>query len=392
MRIVHINVESPFMDNSGYQETILAECHKKMGNQVTIVNNNHVLHSNGQVERCKAKEYYNDAGVKIIRMNLYDKHDKKHIRIIRLYKILKNEKPDFIMVHEVFDFNVFAVVLYVKFDNSNCVIIADSHATHDNANIMNNNLKNLIFRGGLKIFNKYMQRYYRKVYGIVGDTTEILTKYAGISREKIDTLGLGYDESLIDFQHQDEIKNIIRKKYEVPAESVLIVHGGKLNRNKKTIELIRAANKSNVNVFLIIFGNFESEIYEKEVKNICDKVCNTVVFTGVLDQEDIYNMYLAADIAAFPGTASCLRQQAVATGVPLIIGYNDADEGVNLNVNGNAICLPKGWTENDLSEAIKEMSVNSIYRKKAQELSRGEYKKYSYQVQARMLIGANGKC
>ena len=61
-------------------------------------------------------------------------------------------------------------------------------------------------------------------------------------------------------------------------------------------------------------------------------------------------------------------------------------------MNVNAICLPKGWTENDLSEAIKEMSVNSIYRKKAQELSRGEYKKYSYQVQARMLIGANGKC
>ena len=107
---------------------------------------------------------------------------------------------------------------------------------------------------------------------------------------------------------------------------------------------------------------------------------------GFLNQKEIYDLYLAGDAAVFPGTASCLRQQAVATGLPIVVGYNEADAGINLNINGNAICLEKDWSKKKLVEAINRIYKDQTFKKKANELSKGEYKKYSYQYQAKMVI------
>lgn len=386
MNVVHINIESPFMDNSGYQETLLAKCHKQMCNNVIIINNNHVLADNDVVSRCEAGEYYNDAQVKIIRMNLYDEKDRRRIDVDGLYHILVKEKPDFIMVHEIFSFDVLAVVKYIKRVNSQCVVIADSHATSENANIMRNNPKNILFRTLLKLFNRYMARYYKKIYGVVNDTVDLIVKYAGVPKGKTDVLSLGYDESLIDFMHQEEIRRTIRGKYKIPENVILLAHGGKLSKGKETAKLISALSTLPENIHIVVFGGFKDEKYKEEVYKIAEKISTRVHFVGVLAQKEIYDLYLASDGAAFPGTASCLWQQAVATGLPLVVGYNKADEGINIAMNENAICLGEGWTERDLRDAINEICFNPSYKRNAHELSKGEYRKYSYMYQARMLI------
>lgn len=386
MNIVHINVESPFMDNSGYQETLMAKSHKLMCNNVTIINNNHILHDDGTITRCGATEYYNDAHVKIIRMDLYDEKDRRHFDVRGLYRILERENPDFIMIHGVFAFDVLAVARYIKKVNRKCIVVADSHATRDNANIMANNFKNILFRLLLKPFNRYMSRYYNRIYGIVKDAVDVMVTYAGIPRNKTAILGLGYDDTLIDFEHQIEIKEIIRKKYDVPQDAFLLVHGGKLSEGKKTLELIFAISELPREIQIIVFGDFDSPDYKKDVYRAGNLISSRVHFAGVLNQKEIYDLYLAADAAVFPGTASCLRQQAVATGLPIIVGYNEADEGINLDINGNAICLSKDWSRENLTEAINRIYTDPIFKKRADELSKGEYRKYSYQYQAKMVI------
>ncbi len=386
MNIVHINVESPFMDNSGYQETLLAKSHKLICNNVTIINNNHVLHDDGTITRCKATEYYNDAHVKIIRMELYDKNDTRHVDVRGLYRVLVKEKPDFIMIHGVFAFDVLAVAKYIKKINPKCIVVADSHATRDNANIMACNIKNVIFRLLLKVFNQYMSRFYRRIYGIVEDAVDVMVKYAGIPRNKTAILGLGYDDTLIDFEHQTEIREEIRKKYDVPQDAFLLVHGGKLNNAKKTLEVVSMMSELAEEIQIIVFGDFDSIEYKKEVYKVGKKSKARVHFVGFLNQKEIYDLYLAGDAAVFPGTASCLRQQAVATGLPIVVGYNEADAGINLNINGNAICLEKDWSKKKLVEAINRIYKDQTFKKKANELSKGEYKKYSYQYQAKMVI------
>lgn len=386
MNIVHINVESPFMDNSGYQETLLAKSHKHMCNNVTIINNNHVLNDDGTITTCEAAEYYNDAHVKIVRMELYDKKDRRHYDVNGLFLLLKREKPDFIMIHGVFAFDVLAVAKYVKKDNKNCIVIADSHATRDNANIMANNPRNIVFRALLKPFNRYMSRYYHKVYGIVEDAVDLMVRYAGIPRSKTAVLGLGYDETLIDFEHQIEIKEKIRDKYDIPQDAFLLVHGGKLSEGKKTQELISIIPELPDDIHVVVFGDFDNSEYKESVYNAAKQSECRVHFTGFFEQKEIYDLYLAADAAVFPGTASCLRQQAVATGLPLVVGYNEADEGINLNLKNNAICLHENWTRNDLLVAIKRIYNEPQFKSNAQELSEGDYRKYSYGFQAKMII------
>lgn len=389
MNIVHLNLEGPFMDNSGYQETLLAKSHKMMCNNVTIINNNHVLHGDGTITRCEAGEYYNNDQVKIVRMNLYDSKDRRHIDVRGLYRLLVKERPDFIMNHGLFIFEVLAIAKYKKKVNKNCIVVADSHATKDNANIMLNNPKNFLFRILVKMVNRYMAQYYKKIYGIVEDAVELMVDYAGIPREKTAVLELGYDETLIDFAHQSEIKNFIRKKYDIPQDAFLLVHGGKLDEGKRTRELISIIDCLPSSIHVIVFGKFIDEGYKESVFQLAEQGKERVHFAGELKQKDIYELYLASDAAVFPGTPSCLRQQAVATGLPIIIGFNKADEGINIAMNGNAVCLNEGWTSEDLIEAINMVYNDLSYRQKAVELSKNEYRKYSYLYQAEALIVNN---
>lgn len=389
MNIVHINIESPFMDNSGYQETLLAKCHKLLCNNVTIINNNHVLGDDDDISRCEAKEYYNDEGVKIIRMKLYDKRDRRRIDVNGLYRILVKEKPDFIMIHGVFSFDILGVAKYVKKVNSRCIVIADSHATSDNANIMRNNPKNILFRTLLIHFNKFMSHYYKKIYAVDENAVNIMVKYSGIPRDKTAILSLGYDETLIDFDHQKEIRKSVREKYNIPEDVFLVVHGGKLSRGKETARLISIMDSFPENVHVVVFGNFKDEDYKEEVYEIAKKIGRRIHFVGVLTQKEIYDLYLASNGAVFPGTASCLRQQAVATGLPIVVGFNKADVGINIGMNGNAIELAENWTESNLREAVSEICFNPDYRTRALELCTGEYKQFSYMYQAKMLIMDN---
>jgi len=239
------------------------------------------------------------------------------------------------------------------------------------------------------MFNKYMSRYYKKVYGIVEDAVDLMVNYAGIPREKTAVLELGYDETLIDFEHQSEIKSFIRRKYDIPEGAFLLVHGGKLDEGKRTKELISVIDRLPGSAHVIVFGKFIDEEYKENVFQLTKQGDERVHFVGELKQKDIYELYLASDVAVFPGTPSCLRQQAVATGLPIIIGFNKADTGINIAMNGNAICLKEGWTNEDLAEAINVVYRDPSFKQRAVELSKNEYRKYSYLYQAEALIVNN---
>ena len=389
MNIVHINVEEAFMKNSSYQETLLAKSHKLLCNNVTIINSNRLLHDNGTITIENNNTYYNKDHVKIITIPLYNQNQKRRIDVRGLYHILVQEMPDFIMVHGVFSFDVLAVAKYIKKTKHDCIVVADSHATRDNANIMKNTPKNILFRNLLKLLNKYMSRYYRRIYGIVEDAVDLMVTYAGVPKSKTAILDLGYDETIYDFAHQAEIRNAVRQKYNIPQNIYLLVHGGKLDQKKKTLEFISTLRDLPKNTHAVIFGNFNDDSYKEDVLKESTPYAERVHFTGALSQEEITDLYLASDAAVFPGTASCLRQQAVAAGLPIIIGYNTADSNINITFHNNAVCLPQTWTEKDLASAINEIYSNPIYKESAAALCQKEYKKYSYLYQAESLIRDN---
>lgn len=99
--------------------------------------------------------------------------------------------------------------------------------------------------------------------------------------------------------------------------------------------------------------------------------------------------FLSSDVAIFPGSSSCLRQQAAATGLPIVICNNKADKGINININGNAYVLDEKWKESELVSAMKSILNDDIYHAKARELCCGYYKQFSYMRQVKSLIVDN---
>lgn len=387
INVMHILLDSPFMDDSSYQETCLAKYHNRLCKNVCILTVNEVLKKGGKVETCGEKTYTNKDGVKIIRINVWDKKKKRKLFFARkVYSVLKNERPDFIMMHGVGGINTLAIAIYKRKVKKNCIVIADSHATSMNYQEKITNLRTLIYRIILNFHNHYMCHFFSRVYGITPNAIEVMVKNMGIVRKKTDILSLGYDEELIDFGHYDEVRASMRKKLQIPQSAFVIVHGGKLDTGKRTLELVRCVKGLPNNIYMVIFGDFKDLEYEKLVFKERDE---RIILVGMLEQKEIYNMYLMSDMAAFPGTPSCLRQEAVAAGIPIIISYDKSDEGINLLINQNGICLSQEWNTEELTSAIIKIYGDVLYKERAWDLSQGFYKQFSYKKQAEMLIYEN---
>lgn len=98
---------------------------------------------------------------------------------------------------------------------------------------------------------------------------------------------------------------------------LLFMGGKKLSSGKKTLEFIKSISGLNDDVAAIVFGSFGTHIYGDKITDEYEQTAkeearkdkyHKIVFLGALNQEDIYNLYLAADLAVFPGAPSCLRQ------------------------------------------------------------------------------------
>nr|WP_308624403.1 glycosyltransferase [uncultured Eisenbergiella sp.] len=389
MNILHISIDAAFMDDSGYQETLLAKYHNTLCNKVTIVATNLVLEKTGKITLCGEKTYYNKDGVKIIRLRCFNKEGHRIIQFRNIYKILFYEKIAFIMIHSILSFDIWAAVIYKYHVNPKCVIVADSHCTKENHNPYT--IKDIIFRALLIPSNRLFSRWCTTVYGVSPETIDFMKKYLGIPSCKIDLLGLGYDGSLIEKKNKSEIRRVIREKNKIATGSYVIIHGGKINEGKKTLELVKSTQYLPDDIVLIIFGDYADNSYKDAVMKEIEYSTHQILHVGFLEQKEIYDYYLASDLAVFPGSASVLRQQAVAAGLPIIVCLDADEDNINLQINDNAICLRPNWKIERLSEAILKIYKDSAYQYRAEEVSRNEYRKYSYEEQAKAIIDKNIK-
>ncbi len=380
--IVHISAASPYMDEGTYQDTMLANEERKKHPLVTIVATNIVLKPDGSKEICAPKRYFNSMGVQIIRFRSHRRIDRSRGNVLGLYKALLDLKPDFIMDH-VFCLTSCAAVLLYKRKNKICKVVADSHMTRDNYDDNNPGLRERVYNILQRLIGIPYFQVCDKVYGILPQTIEMIQHLYGVPKEKCEVLPLGYDDSKVDFDNRADIRHMIRRKYGISEDTIVFVHGGKLTRNKRTLEIVKAI-KEFPDCFLIVFGELSDKEYEQTVREENDL---NVIYTGYLNSEQIYDVFLASDIAVFPGKPSCLRQEAVATGLPIIYKFNDGDEGINLIINDNGIELPMEYDQTIISEALRRM-INDFdkYKARADHLAKNYFRKYSYSYEAEYIL------
>lgn len=330
-----------FHENQQYQENLLAKYYIKHGHDVTIIASTFTsvfdYYSNNYNKKSKPQNYHL-RGYKIIRQPYSINLFKKIRKLKNLKKLIYLELPDLIYVHGV-PLNLIDPISY-KNKNRRCKLVFDSHA--DFSNSANNWLSLNILH---KIFYRIVMKLYSKrldnIFFITPNGGTFLNQVYDIPYSCMSILPLGADTDYINKIKAKKTDIHIRENLGIKQNDFVIFAGGKLTREKK----IELAIKSFLlletqTVHLIIVGDTKDEIYKKEIYELINSHPR-IHFMGWVDGEMVYDYMLACDVALFPGSQSVLWQQAIGTGLPLIIGQSEGQDATYLNRNNNIFILEK---------------------------------------------------
>lgn len=357
MKILHLCLYGAYTDRFSYQENILPRYHVKLGHDVVVIARNVEFDYSGELKFTSEKKYRDKYGVKVYRLayqKIISNKFTKFFGKVPLYNILLKEYPDIIFIHDaqLSCVSYFDVKKYINRINKNAVVVGDVHSDVYNAGLADNkrriSIKSLFFSSTQLYFRNTIYPIYKKVYCVAQSSYEYAVKVCHIPKEKLKLLPLGFDTDLIEskMKNYENIRNSVFSQYGIKDEDIVIVHGGKLDKNKKTVELIDSIKKlNNERVKLFIFGGIAKE-YKSDLLSKINQF-DWIIYSGPLSQDEYYDVFLSCDIAVFPGGQSSLWQEAVGCGLPLLIYYRD---GVTryLNRCGNA-------------DFIYEQSVDGIY-------------------------------
>lgn len=352
MKIVHICLSCFYVDGMGYQENILPKYHAE-DNDVFIITSDFAFDSLGQKIKKTKKEYYNEYGilVKVLdkshRYGFYSRYnDYKD-----LYKTLCELNPDIIFCHGGQFVALKDVIKYCK-KNSKVKLFIDQHGDYYNTPV--DSLRKRL--GQSLIYGYWMrkaQKYTSMFWGVTPWRCDYLSDVYGIRKDKIALLPMGGDDEKINFSDQKNISSKIRKEFNISENDLLIVTGGKINSEKRIDVLMQAVAELDLdNLKLLVFGQANENI-APQIQSLSQN--RNIRYIGWIPADDVYNYFLASDLAVFPGTHSVLWEQACACGVPCV--FRDWKGMHHVDVGGNAVFIQQGSKEEMIS-VLKELYFN----------------------------------
>lgn len=354
MKILHLCLAAFYIDNYSYQENMLPKYHRLMGHDVSVIASLVSFDNNGK--EClleSAGEYTSNDGYSVKRLD-YKRPGKLVTRTLRIYEDLYSsidqEKPDIIFIHGCQFWDIRQVVRYVK-RHKGKRIFTDNHADFINSAtnwFSRNILHRLIWRYCARIIEPFTEKF----YGVTPLRCDFLRKVYKIPEQKIELLVLGGDDEKIDHSKSNIIRSRIRMTYNLKEDDFVIISGGKIDINKNIHILMEAVSDiREERLKLLLFGNINNEmkqVIENMVKS--DRIINA----GWLESSEIYDYFLASDLAAFPGTHSVLWEQSVSAGLPGIFKYWEGMDHIDLG--GNCRFL-----YSDEASEIKQVILGILY-------------------------------
>lgn len=354
MKIVHIMPSAPYNDYWGYQDNLLPKYQKKLKHDVTVIATN-TINKDGKISEIDCNDYVLNDGVRVIRLKR-KKYCCKVITNMRskleVYDLLCKINPDYIFFHGLVSSSIYDVVKYKK--HRNCVVVQDNHIDYYNC-AKTSKIKSLIIRFFYRRVVKKTVKYVDKVYGVTPWRQKYAEEYFKVPKGKTDILIMGADDEKIDFAHREIIRKNIRMNNDITDNDFLIVTGGKIDKAKNVIELMKACADL-PNVKLLIFGSINADI-KGEIDLILSKNKN-IIYIGWISSDEVYDYFLAADFVCFPGTHSVLWEQACACKVPCM--FKRWPDMEHLDNGGNSVFVDN-VTQMSLKESIKKYCFTENY-------------------------------
>ncbi|KFF24548.1 glycosyltransferase family 4 protein [Chryseobacterium vrystaatense] len=350
-----------YVESLEYQENLLVKYYQKHGHEVTVITStydNVFDYYNNIHDNSKPERILYDHGAKIIKLPFKFNYLGKIKKYTSITKIVEEVKPDLLYIHDIMP-NMFEMLDYKK-RNPHVKMIMDYHCDYSNS--ANNWLSLNILH---KILRKYLymnpiRKHISKFYPIVPGSTKFLKEVYGIPVNEMEVLPLGADTDMVKELKTQGVGKDIREKMGITEKDVVIFTGGKFTPAKKTDLLLKAFNEINdERLHLIIVGDADqyNQEYKKELLSLSDNNPN-IHYIGWLNNKGVYEHLSASDIAVFPASQSIVWQQAIASGLPLIVGDVGEQSVQYLNEFGAIIELSK---ENITKENIKKSIEEILY-------------------------------
>ena len=358
MRIVHI-IPRGYIEGRAYQENILPKKHHELGLKVHIITSQLTVSKNGRdVKRQEAGEYINRDGVIVHVLKSPRSNIVRYFygcSCIGIKKTLNAINPDIIFIHNVGAGENRYIRSFVSCHHQ-VRVFADCH--QDYYNNPQNTLKQKVAGYKSRRNAKILEPVATKFWGTTPWRVDYLKDYYRIAPDKVDLLIMGGDEKQILLYSKVNVREDIRLRYGIPDNAFLVVTGGVIDKRKQQDLLMEAVVQlESQNVWLLVFGKPASEM-----ESVCKyySAQSNIVFAGWVDADYSNELFLASDMAIFPGTHSVLWEQAAACGVPQIIRRWKGME--HINVNGNVYLLDEVNVDS-LKAAIEDRLFTDEYKK-----------------------------
>ena len=359
MKILHCCLAAFYIDHYSYQENILPKFHKLQGHDVRILASTETYIDNKKLGYTNSGVYINENGIEVKRINYIKWLPFRLTTKLRIYvgvkEVLESFEPDIIFIHNTQFASILEIAEYCK-KTKNVKVFADSHTDFVNSGknwVSRNILHRIIYR----YFTKRIEPYVIKFFGTLPSRNVFLKNEYKVPSSKIELLELGADDSIYNLEKKKEIRISFCNKHDINPENFIISSGGKID-NRKNIHILLEAfvSAGKPNTTLIIFGEPDDEMAPLINKYRGNK---GIIFTGWLNDIEIYNVLLSADLAVFPGTHSVLWEQSVGVGLPCIFKKWEGIQHVNLG--NNCIFIEKVTIEELTQQLMRLIPKSSFY-------------------------------
>lgn len=213
---------------------------------------------------------------------------------------------------------------------------------------------------------------------IINTATGILV-VSNYLEQKLKRYGARNVKTIYNFVNDNKFKQVsskekkkLRKKYGLEENNIIFTYIGRLDKEKGIDKLLEAmtylTNNKNIKCLVIgnlFFGSQEESEYSKKLQSIMKKVNNNVVFTGYIDNSDVYKFYAMTDCVVIPTQVEeafgMVALEAMRMRIPVIATQSGALPEI-LSSEGSIIVRKSDVYS--LSKAMAKIAADKELRKK----------------------------
>ena len=371
MKILNICMSAPFTEDYSYQDNLLSEYQRKLGYDVVLLTGLRTRGENGMIVDVEPGRKRLANGVDLIRIKTGGKL-KRFFGIYReLDKVLKELAPDMVFIHGLASFVPQSVIRYKKKRNPRLVIVADNHQDEGTTQT-----RKFPFNVQIWLFRTLWKRWILdvdKVYGTTSWRTTFASKFYGVPSAKLDVLVMGIDSDRLPKDYE-KTRKIVREELGVDERSFLFVTGGKIDRNKKTVEALKAFNRlEESDATFLVFGAVAPDV-KSEFDALLAKNAN-IRYVGYVHSQDVQRLFIASDFAVFPGRHSVLWEEAIGCGIPSL--FRKYEERDHTDVCGNCVRIKEADPET-IYDVMNRVVCDEAYYAEMKRKAREAADAYSY--------------